>query len=91
MAEHIVRGAETTITDDMIDTLAAEAEAGYDLSLGAVVRVGRPPLEKGAARSPMITYRVPASVYKAARRKAESEGRTISDVSRALLKRYVES
>ena len=91
MAEQVAEGTEATMTDEMISALAAEAEAGYDLSRGTVVRVGRPTLKKGSARSPKITYRAPASVYKRARLKAAAEGRAISDVSRGLLKRYVES
>ncbi len=91
MADVIAQETGEVITSEMIEALAVEAEEGYDLSLARAVRVGRPALEKGSAKSPLITYRVPASLYKAARQKAKSEGQTLSQVNRRLLKHYIES
>lgn len=90
MADFIAQETGEVITPEMIEALAAEAEEGYDLSLATAMRVGRPALEKGT-KAPLLTYRAPLSLYKAAHRKAAAEGRTMSEVQRRLLKQYVES
>ncbi len=55
MADFIAKETREVITPEMIEALATEVEDGYDLSLATVVLVGRPPLKKGAARSPLMT------------------------------------
>lgn len=71
--------------------LADEAEAGYDLRKATPERTrGRPALganEKGA--SPRISYRVPADLYEAARRRAGKQGRTVSALAREALERHL--
>ncbi len=81
--------AGTKLDRATVEALAAEAERGYDLGQAKPERAGpgRPSLEKGL--SPRISYRVGESLYARARRKAESEGRTVSEVARDALKRYV--
>lgn len=71
------------------EKLAGEAEEGYDLSKAKRVRAqpGRPSLEEGV--SPRISYRVGRGLYRQAKKKAEAEGRTVSEVAREALKRYV--
>ena len=77
------------LTKERVDELAKDAERGYDLSKARRERVprGRPSLDKGV--SPRISYRVGGKLYKQAKRKAESEGRTVSEVAREALERYV--
>ena len=72
-----------------VDAMAEEAERGYDLTAATPERVGpgRPSLEKGL--SPRISYRVGESLYARARRKAEAEGRSVSELAREALERYV--
>lgn len=77
------------VTRATTDELTKEAEKGYDLSKAKRERVqlGRPSLEKGV--SPRITYRVARSLYTRAKKRADAEGRTVSEVAREALERYV--
>ena len=80
----------TRLTKKVLDELVAEAERGYDLSKAKreiLIRPGRPSLDKGV--SPRISYRVAPSLYKRTKAKAEAEGRTVSDVAREALERYL--
>jgi hypothetical protein len=54
-------------------------------------RVGRPSLDchEGPGDSPRIVVRLPERLRRQAAQRAASEGRTISDVVRALLAEYV--
>ena len=77
------------LTKEKVDTLAKEAQRGYDLSEAKrePLARGRPSLDKGV--SPRISYRVAGRLYEQAKKKAESEGRTVSEVAREALERYV--
>jgi hypothetical protein len=74
----------------LLDKLSAEAERGYDLSNARRVhlRPGRPAKGEPRGESPRVSSRVPASIYAAARARAEKEGLTISDVIREQLTTY---
>jgi hypothetical protein len=77
------------LTGAAIEGLAREAEAGYDLSKAKPepAQAGRPSLEEGV--SPRISYRVAKSLYARAKDTADKEGRTVSEVAREALERYV--
>lgn len=77
------------LTKEDTEELSKEAERGYDLSKAGRERAprGRPSLEKGV--SPRISYRVPGGLYSRAKQKAEAEGRTVSEIARDALERYV--
>ncbi len=76
------------LTDEDLDRLADEADAGYDLSRRRPRR-GRPFLDPGAGEhSPRISVRVPAVLRDRAAARAASEGRSVSDVVRGLLEEY---
>ena len=75
------------LTDADLEALAREAEAGYDLAKAARRRVGRPSLSAGT--SPRLQFRVEASVFEQAKKKAASESRSLSDVGRELISEYV--
>lgn len=77
------------LTEEREDELTREAERGYDLSKAKRERLprGRPSLDEGV--SPRISYRVARRLYAQAKKKAESEGRTVSEVAREALERYV--
>jgi len=81
--------AGTKLSRTATERLATEAEKGYDLSKARRERVqpGRPSLEKGI--SPRISYRVAKSLYTRAKKRADAEGRTVSEVARDALERYV--
>jgi CRISPR-associated endonuclease/helicase Cas3 len=79
------------VTDELVEKLATEAEAGYDLSKAVPERTrGRPPLgDKAEGVSPRITYRVPSDLYQAAQRKAKAEGRSVSEIAREALEHHL--
>lgn len=72
------------------EVLAAEAERGYDLSKAKRRRVGRPSLGAGGA-SPRVSFRATPELYRAAKRRAREEGRSVSELAREAVARYVGS
>ncbi|MBS1680021.1 MAG: ribbon-helix-helix protein, CopG family [Actinobacteria bacterium] len=86
--EWVTRGG-TVVTPEMEERWSKEFEEGFDLSTWTTVRVGRPPLD-GVRVSERITIRVPPDLYDAAKAKAEKEKRSISNLTREALQRYVE-
>jgi hypothetical protein len=75
------------LTEEMVEELADEAERGYDLSKW-VPSPGRPPLgDEGP--SPRISLRITPETFAAARRKAEADGVSLSEVAREAIRRYV--
>ena len=81
----------TKLSKPVAEKLASEAEAGYDLSKAKRQRVGpgRPSLAEG--ESPRISYRVAPALFDRAKKKARAEGRTVSEVAREALQRYLAS
>ncbi len=78
------------ITDDVAERLADEAEAGYDLDVGSVVHIGRGrPSLSGGQNSPQVTFRVPSQLRAKADLRAAREGRTVSEIARDALERYL--
>ncbi len=75
------------ITDEMLEALAAEAEAGYDPATLRPRRAGRPSL--GSGTSPRVQFRVSPTVYQEAQKQAHAEDRTLSELARALLEDYI--
>ena len=69
----------TEITEKIADELADEAERGYDLSPGR--RRGRPSLDSGI--SPRVTFRITEPLQERARKRAEKEGKTLSELGAA--------
>ncbi len=74
----------------LIDKLGSEAERGYDLSDATrlILREGRPARGEPGGESPRVASRIPEPVYRAAKRRATTEGLTVSQVIRALLASY---
>jgi hypothetical protein len=72
-----------------VERLDQEADKGYDLSKAKPERIppGRPSLDKGV--SPRISYRVAGGLYVRAKKKAKAEGRTVSEIAREALERYI--
>jgi hypothetical protein len=71
------------VTEEMLETLADEAEAGHDPSTLRPSRAGRPSL--GSGTSPRVQFRVSPTVYQEAQRQAQAEDRTLSEFARTLL------
>jgi hypothetical protein len=80
--------AGTEIMPNIADSLAAEAEHGYDLSKARPRRVGRPSLA-GAGASPRLSFRTTPNLYRAAQKRAKEEGRSVSDLAREAISRYL--
>jgi hypothetical protein len=78
------------IDPKLADALASEAERGYDLDKARRRRVGRPSLG-GRGASPRVSFRATPELYKAAKRRAREEGRSVSDLAREAVSRYVKS
>ena len=87
VAKKIVTSQGDILTDEDIDSLSAEAEHGYDLSSAKRRRLGRPSLESGI--SPRVSFRTSRSLYEAAREQAAIEGRSVSELAREAMERYV--
>jgi predicted HicB family RNase H-like nuclease len=79
----------TVVTREVEERWSEECEEDFDLSTFTRVRVGRPPLD-GERVSERITIRVPPDLFAAAQAKAEKERRSISNLTREALQRYVE-
>lgn len=80
----------TVLTPELEERLSEEFESDdfVDNFRGRTVRVGRPPLD-GVRVSERITFRIPPDLYDAAKAKADKELRSISNLAREALKRYV--
>ena len=78
------------ITPEIADELADEAERGYDLSKAKRRFVGRPSLS-GNGTSPRMSFRITPELYLALEERAENEGRSVSDLAREAVARYVQS
>jgi hypothetical protein len=78
------------ITPEIADALAAEAERGYDLSKAERQLVGRPSLS-GGGTSPRLSFRLTPELFRVAQQRAEDEDRSLSDLAREAVSRYVNS
>jgi hypothetical protein len=78
----------TVVTPEVEERWTKECEEDFDLSTFTRVRVGRPPLD-GERVSERITIRVPPDLFDAAQEKAAKERRSISNLTREALQRYV--
>jgi len=79
----------TILTEEVVERLADEAEAGYDLSKAR--RVGRPSLDGDKTHSPHVSFRAPAELRAEAEVRAAQEGKTLSQLAREALERYLAS
>ncbi len=77
------------LTPEVIDELVKEAEEGWDPAELRPQIVGRPSLGETGV-SPRITFRAPADLHSAAQRRADEEGKSISELARDALREYVE-
>ncbi|HEY1711522.1 MAG TPA: ribbon-helix-helix protein, CopG family [Solirubrobacteraceae bacterium] len=75
------------ITEEIAERLADEAEAGYELT--DAKRVGRRSLSGASGSSPRVNFRMTAELQARAQERAEREGKTVSEIAREALERYV--
>jgi len=76
------------VTDEVIATLAAEAEAGYDVNT-LKRRGGRPPMGSAAAR--VVPVRLEPELEEALRERADRDHSNTSDVIRDALRAWLYS
>lgn len=76
------------LTPQLEKELAEEAERGYDLSEARTVYVGRPSLS-GNGASPRMSFRITPELYLALERQAAAEEKTVSQVARDAIARYI--
>ncbi len=79
------------LTQEQIDKWVEGAERGFDpANLKMEIVVGRPSLGPSGI-SPQMRFRVPPDLLAAAQRRADEEGRSLSDLAREALQRYLDS
>ena len=86
-ADKLVTKGGDAVTDEEVEALAAEAEKGYELSVAKQQRLGGPSLESSV--SPRVSFRTSLTLYQAARERAAREGRSVSELAREAIERYV--
>lgn len=77
------------ITEELLDRLTAEAEAGYDVDEMIRRRAGRPPMGRAAAS--VESVRLEPELRDALAERAERDKETVSTVIRNALRRYLET
>ena len=87
MSETPLSKRGTPITDELAEQRANEAEAGYELT--EAKRVGRKSLAGARGTSPRVNFRMTAELQARAQARAEREGKTVSQIAREALERYV--
>jgi predicted HicB family RNase H-like nuclease len=70
-----------------ITTEYAERAAEEAMQLA---RPGRPPLGAARQESPRVSFRVPEQTRRRAEQRARAEGRSVSELAREALERYLE-
>jgi hypothetical protein len=90
MAENHGRKKDgTTITDEMVDALADEAEAGYDADELLRGRGGRPPM--GSAAASVESVRLDPELKRDLLLRAAEEHISVSEVIRRAVRQYLEA
>ena len=84
-------GSGKPITDEAIETLAAEAEAGYDVEalLARRGKHGRPAL--GSAPASVESVRLDPELRDQLLERAKADGTTTSELIREALRRFLEA
>jgi hypothetical protein len=76
------------ITDELIDKLAARAEAGYDVEETIPSTRRRPPI--GSAAASVESVHLEPELHEALAQRAEHDHKTTSSVIRKALREYLE-
>lgn len=87
--EEWITPSGTVITEEIAEELAEEAERGYDISRLERRFVGRPSLGQEGV-SPRVSFRASQDLYDAAWKRADKEGRSLSDLAREALQQYLD-
>lgn len=87
MTKPLRSSSGTEITEELADRLADEAQAGYELT--DAKRIGRRSLSGAVGTSPRVNFRMTGELQARAQARAEQEGKTVSQIAREALERYV--
>lgn len=84
--------AEEVYTQDgeRLTEALAEEMAEHAVTEARAAARGRPSLSGGRTHSPQVAFRVPEQLHARAAEVAEREGKTVSQVGREALERYLE-
>ena len=77
------------VTDELVEKLAAEAEAGFDVEEILRRRGGRPTM--GSSAASVESVRLDPELGEALRERADLEGRTNSELIRDALRLYLQA
>jgi hypothetical protein len=89
-SQKIVLKSGVEFTPEVEAELVAEAERGYDLSKARRRLITRPLLADGSTL-PRVTFVLSQAELNAARARAEEEDRSVGDLVREALRRYLDS
>jgi hypothetical protein len=78
------------LTPEVIEALAAEAERGYDISQAQRAYIAGPLLADQETPARLLIW-VDNDELNQVRKRAEAEGRSISELGREALRRYMDS
>lgn len=76
------------LTPEVLEELAAEAEAGYEKVNGEVTYLGRPALSRSGP-SKQLRVRIEPELDRSISTIAERQGRSVSELARDALREYV--
>jgi Ribbon-helix-helix protein, copG family len=78
------------ITEEMAEKIADEVESEDEVVWARRRFVGRPSLD-GNGVSPRVSFRIPTELYEAVQVRANKERRTVSDITREALEKFLKS
>lgn len=76
------------LTPEALESIAAEAEAGYEKVDGKIVYLGRPALSRSGP-SKQLRVRIEPELNQSISDIAEREGKSVSELARDALREYV--
>jgi hypothetical protein len=76
------------LTDEMAEKLADDLETDREVRWARRRPVGSPSLN-GDGITPRVSFRVPSELYAAVQKRANKDRRTVSDIIREALERYL--
>ena len=93
MSEHSVGPDVDLDTEDVRDRQGRRVSDDYAARAAEealkIARPGRPALGAAGQHSPRVSFRVPAQVRRRAEQRAAAEGRSVSELAREALERYL--
>ena len=76
------------LTEEIAEKLADEIESDREISWARRRPVGRPSLN-GDGITPRVSFRIPTELYAAVQERANQERRTVSDITREALEKFL--